>query len=145
MLDLDHPQSEHIFTASRLEDAVLARAKTMTLSPSSRRLELLAECEQLLADLHILNQKHFGASDFIATTIDDLRRRLREVAELRDGHITADRAIGEGDCASCGTKLTNFVFMPSLPREIYCSRCLDIIMPALQRLRSFEGFGTDAI
>ena len=145
MLDLNHPQSEHIFTASGLEDGVLVRAKSMTLSPSSRRLELLAECEPLLADLHTLNRDHFGASDFIATTIDDLRRRLHELATLRDGCITEDRSNGEGECAACSSKLVNFIPVPSLPRSIYCGRCLDIIMPALLRLRSFEGFGTDAI
>ena len=128
-----------------LEDAVLERAKKMTLGPSVRRRELQAECQQTLSEMRALNSDHFEGSIFISDAIDELGTRLSELAELRGGNILEDRSSGEGCCAACGMQLTNFVPVPSMPRSIYCSPCLQVIMPALSRLRSAEGFGTDFI
>ena len=145
MLNLDHPQSKHIFAASGLEDAILERAKKMTLVPSVRRRELQVECQQMLSKMRALNSEHFKDSPFISDAIDELDRCLVQLAELRGGSIVEDMTAGEGCCATCGAQLTNFVPVPSMPRSIYCSPCLQIIMPALTRLRSGEGFGTDFI
>jgi hypothetical protein len=145
MLDLDHPQSKHIFAAARLEDAILECAKKMTLAPSVRRREMLVECQQALGEMQALNSQHFESSPFIFDAIEELGRRLVQLAELCDGGIIEDMSAGEGCCAACGTQLTSFVPVPSIPRSIYCSPCLEIIMPALSKLRSGDGFRTDFI
>ncbi|HTR41833.1 MAG TPA: hypothetical protein VMH87_09485 [Pseudomonadales bacterium] len=145
MLNLNHPQSKHIFAASRFEDAVLEHAKKMTLVPSVRRRELLIECQQQLNKMRTLNAEHFENSPFIFEAIDELGMSLIQLAELRHGSIVEDRSIGDGCCAACETPITNIVTVPSMPRSIYCSPCLEIIMPALSKLRSRKGFGTDFI
>jgi hypothetical protein len=145
MLNLDHPQSKHVFAASNLEDSVFERAKLMTLVPSARRRELLGECEPKLAAMRTLNTEHFDNSERISEVIDDLARRLNQLANLGNGQVSSDHSKGEGNCSVCGTAIKNFVAVPSLPREIYCGRCLDIVMPAIEKLRSDDGFGTWAI
>jgi hypothetical protein len=145
MLNLDHPQSKHVFAASNLEDFVLERAKLMTVVPSARRRELLGECEPKLAAMRTLNAEHFDNSKNISEGIDDLTRRLNQLANLGNGQVTSDRSNGEGNCLVCGTAIKSFVAVASLPREIYCGHCLDIVMPAISKLRSFDAFGTDAI
>jgi hypothetical protein len=145
MLNLDHPQSKHIFAASNLEDFILERAKLMTLVPSARRRELLGDCEPKLAAMRDPNKEHFENSKVISEAIDDLARRLNQLANLGNGQVTSDHSNGEGNCSVCGTAIKNFVFVASLPREIYCGHCLDIVMPAIEKLRSEDGFGTWAI
>ena len=145
MLNLDHPQSKHVFAASNLEDYILGRAKLMTLVPSNQRRVLQAECEPKLAAMRTLNAEHFDNREAISEGIDDLAFRLNQLANLGNGQVTSDRSNGEGNCSVCSTAIKNFVAVPSLPREIYCPCCLDIVMPAISKLRSFDAFGTDAI
>jgi hypothetical protein len=145
MLDLNHPHSEHVFAAGRLEDGLLERAKQMTLLPSTRRCELQIECQELLAKMRALNREHFQDSVFISDAISELERSVISLAELQNRGIREDKSEGKGCCSACGTQITNFEFRPSMPREVYCGRCLDIIMPALEKLRSADGFGTDFI
>jgi hypothetical protein len=142
MLDLNHPHSEHIFAAGRLEDGVLERAKQMTLLPSTRRRELQIECQELLEKMRELNRDHFKDSASISDAISELERSVVSLAELQNRGILEDKSEGNGCCSACGTQLTNFVFISSMPREVYCGRCLHIIMPALEKLRSANGFGT---
>jgi hypothetical protein len=80
MLDLNHPQTKHIFAAGRLEDAVLDGAKRIIASQPSERHALLAECEQRLASMRILNTEHFGGSHSISSAIDELHGALRGLA-----------------------------------------------------------------
>jgi hypothetical protein len=147
MLDLNHPMTPHIFRASGLEDGVLGRGQQMTVAPSAVRETLLAECLPLFAEMRELNQGHFGASSFIAQAIDDCESGIRQLAALGNGQITEDRRNGEGTCPYCGTTITKFNPLPDLLtcEIILCPKCDDLFMPALERLRSFEGFGTDAI
>jgi hypothetical protein len=147
MLDLNHPQTKHVFAASNLEDSILTQAKRMTLIPSDQRLELFAECHNVFGKMRKLNSEHFKNSTFISIAIDELEQSLRRLAQLNDGLITEDRSSGEGCCPACGETITNFVAVPSRPesRSIYCSSCLKIIIPALSKLRSDAGFGTDWI
>ena len=77
MLDLNHPQTEHIFAAARLEDAVLDGAKRIITSQPSEREELLGWCEQKLDMMRTLNAEHFRSSPSIASTIDELHSALR--------------------------------------------------------------------
>jgi hypothetical protein len=106
MLNLDHPHSKHVFAAARLEDAVLDLAKLMTLVPSTRRRELLEECQQTLGKMRTLNSEHFESSVFISAAISELDESLAQMAELKNGSIIEDRSAGEGCCAACGAKIT---------------------------------------
>lgn len=81
MLDLDHPQSEHIFAAAALEDAILTAAGRMVCAPAPERSKLLASCEEQFGAMRLLNADHFGASPFIASAIDDLQAAMRLLAE----------------------------------------------------------------
>jgi len=49
MLDLNHPQTEHIFAAALLEDAVLECARRIVSAQPFERPELLALCERFTA------------------------------------------------------------------------------------------------
>jgi hypothetical protein len=54
-------------------------------------------------------------------------------------------------CPVCHRPLTTYgVYEPrpglKVPKERWCSPCMEVAMPALERVRSsHEGFGTDAI
>ena len=77
MLDLSHPQTEHIFAAARLEDAVLDGAKRIIAAQPSERQELLRWCEQRLDMMRTLNAEHFRSLPSIASIIDELHSALR--------------------------------------------------------------------
>ncbi len=108
MLNLNNPQSKHIFAAARLEDAVLEYAKRIVAAQPSERLALLALCEQSIDAMRSLNSERFGNSAFTASAID----------EFRDAILS----LSSSD-----------------------SPDLHTIFPALAKLRSDEGFGTDWI
>ena len=80
MLDLSHPQTEHIFAAARLEDAVLDCAKRIVSSHPSERPELLDLCEQSIDAMRILNSERFGGSPSIASAIDGLQNAMCSLA-----------------------------------------------------------------
>ena len=80
MLDLNHPQTQHIFAAARLEDAVLECAKRIVSAQPSERLALLASCEQSIYAMRALNSERFGGSGSIASVIDELYAAMRSLA-----------------------------------------------------------------
>jgi hypothetical protein len=80
MLDLDHPQTEHIFTAAGLEEAVLDGAKRIVAAQPSERRDLLARCEERIDRMHTLNSEHFEDSPSINQAINELRDALRVLA-----------------------------------------------------------------
>jgi hypothetical protein len=80
MLDLNHPQTEHIFAAARLEDKVLECAKHIISAQPSERRELLALCEQSINAMRTLNSERFGSSASIASAIDELGAAMRSLA-----------------------------------------------------------------
>jgi hypothetical protein len=80
MLDLSDPQTEHIFAAARLEDAVLDSAKRVVAALPSERQELLALCESSLNAMRVLNLEHFGSSASIISAIEELHAALRALA-----------------------------------------------------------------
>jgi len=80
MLDLNHPQTTHIFTASGLEDAVLDGAKRIITAHPSERPALLVWCEERLSRMRTLNVQHFGSSPSITSAIDELHAALRALA-----------------------------------------------------------------
>src|SRR5688572_15864020 len=82
MLELNHPQTKHIFTASGLLGAVLERARKMTVAPTFGRRELLAECQPVLEEMRRLNSEHFESLPFIFGSIEQLGRCLYYLSEL---------------------------------------------------------------
>jgi hypothetical protein len=149
MLDMNNPMSEHIRTASNLIDAVMARGHEMTVSPSSVRMKLLAECLPLFREMRELNAKHFDQSSYIAQTIDEYERAIRTVAELGNGELMEDRRDGEGNCPYCGTPITKYKALPDDPTldfyMIYCAPCTNFYLPAKVKLESLKGFGAEMI
>jgi len=87
MLDLNHPQTEHIFTASGLEDAVLGGAKRIVAAQPSERHELLVWCEHRLDRMRTLNLEHFSNSASIASAINELHGAMRALAASESPHL----------------------------------------------------------
>jgi phospholipid N-methyltransferase len=107
MLDTSHPHSHNIFEAGRLEGAILTSVESIMIAPPAERQRLVMQCEQTLDSMRALS-RHFGDSQFISESIDDLEKALHRLVETDQ------------------------------PR-------LDIIIPALTKLRSSKGFGTEFI
>lgn len=108
MLDLDHPMSEHRFSASRAQDRVLNRAKRMTLVPTQERLKLLEECRKDLQEMRQINNAYFQESPFISSAIQELDDSLQKLATLKGGKITEDKSDGVGRCPACNSQITKF-------------------------------------
>lgn len=163
MLDLDHPMTKHIFAAARAHDAVLFAAKKMTIAGQQDRLSLKDSCQAPLAQLRQLAKEHFSDRPSILLAIDEFERAVAELASLPC--VPAYEALAHEDCPACGSALLrrNEYGYPPTPwgvrrvfqlllrgpkgkPEIYCSGCLNMIMPALAALSSCRGgFGTEAI
>src|SRR5437764_11593784 len=80
MLDLNHPQTEHIFSAARLQDAVLECAKRIVSVQASGRSELLTSCARSIDAMRTLNSEHFDSSASIASAIDELSAAMHSLA-----------------------------------------------------------------
>lgn len=80
MLDFNHPQTEHIFAAARLEDAAHTIARRIISAQPSERAALLAQAEQTFESMHTLNSERFGGSSSIASVIGDLRGAFHTLA-----------------------------------------------------------------
>lgn len=143
MLNLDHPMTKHIFTASGMEDFLLASSQRMTLLPSEQRVLLLADCLVVLDKMRRLNEEHFEASQFIVDAINEAQEALEQIAHLNAGNVVEDKTSGKGDCAVCGSPITKFEVSPKSGRYIIlCRHCNEAFMNAKAKLESPEGFGT---
>lgn len=89
MLDLSHPQSEYIFAAARLEDAVQKVAIKIIGAAPSARAEMLVEAKELTASMRDLNAKHFRNSAVINSGVDSLEAALRELASASAPQMSA--------------------------------------------------------
>ena len=136
MLDINAPESNWIFKASGLQDAVLTRSKKMTLVETVKRLELLDEIFIICDDMKILNNKHFSNSQFINDAIEELYESCEIIANLT---AKEDKTNGVGICEVCHNKITN---LKQYQDMIYCSKCLDVTSEAREKLDSSKGFGT---
>jgi hypothetical protein len=151
MLDLSHPQTPHIFAASNQLDMVLDFCKRISISDSKGRADLVEIVRPYFAALRWLNAERFGNSPNIAAGITELERAAEQLAALGDGKAEWSAGVPPSVCPVCGVALTTYgVYEPrpglKVPKERWCSPCLGVIMPALERLRSgSEGFGTEAI
>lgn len=148
MIDVDHPMSEHIFAAARAEDAILTAAKQMTVATRQQRTRLCEKCAWAFADLRRLSCTYFPGCPAIPPAIDALERSLSGLATMPG--VPEQGPLVEFTCPACGTAIRRhgrFWFSARKSRsEIYCSKCLQIIMPSLEILSSCEeGFGTEAI
>ena len=88
MLDLNHPQTEHIFAAARLEDSILECAKRIISAHPTERSELLALCDQSIDAMRTLNSERFGSSASIAAAIDELQVAMRSLAASASPHMS---------------------------------------------------------
>ena len=141
MLNLSHPITEHIFRASGLMDGVMRRAQLMSVSPSTVRAGLLAECLPLFTEMRELARIHFGGAASIAAAVDEYEAAIRTLAGLGGGRIDEDRRDGTGSCPVCGTTITHY---PEY-RIVLCAECDKPFMAAYEKLDSSEGFCTWAI
>ena len=141
MLDLDHPQTPLVFAASVQLDMILDYSKKITLSGTTGRRFMLEVIRPAFAALRWLNAERFGASPTITTGIDELERGVETLVGMpltNPGH----RGGPAPQCPACGGQPTT---PNQYDRTAYCPTCLRAIMPGLTRLRSRQGFGTDAI
>ena len=150
MLDLRHPQSEHIFAAAREMDRILMVAHKMTVASSSKREILFELTKAPIAKLLELNEHRFGSSESIRGRIAMLAKSLVMLRNLNDGKIMDDRSDGLGDCPCCSTPIKRFQPKhqptPVDPWLVYCPQCSGIYTKPLDRLSlGGVGFGTDAI
>jgi hypothetical protein len=148
MLDLDHPMSQHIFAAAGAEGAILLAARDMTTASRRERAQRRDGCAPAFAELRRLAREHFADRRAIPPAIDELEQALDKLAGLPG--VPEDGPSAKFKCPACNAALERrgrYGFpAPLNPTDIYCGRCLDIIMPALTVLRSLDdGFSTDAI
>jgi hypothetical protein len=95
-----------------------------------------------------LAREHFADVAAIPPAIDALERALAELAALPG--VPEEGPPAGYKCPACGAATLRLAYdgtpNPVSPTHVYCSPCLDMIMPSLSALRSCEdGFGTDAI
>lgn len=148
MLDLNHPLTKHVFAACWAEGAILQNAKLITRSGRRDRLRVRDECAPAFAELRRLARDQFAGRPAIPPAIDELERALSQLADLPG--VPEEGQPAEYTCPACGAALDRrgkYGFPAQEdPTDIYCSLCLNIIMPSLCELGSWEsGFGTDAI
>lgn len=80
MLDLNHPQTPHIFAAARLEDSLLARANRMVKAGAAERHGILNECDPFLASLRNITKDHLNDSPSIHEALDEFHADLERLA-----------------------------------------------------------------
>ena len=148
MLDLNHPQSEYIFAAARAEDSVLEVAKRMSVAARKDWVRLRDGCATAFAELRRLARDEFAEVSAIPLAIDALEQAVGKLAMLPN--VPEEGTPVDSECPACGARLGRrrkyWFSAPVNSTDIYCCRCVDIIMPSLSVLSSSEnGFGTDAI
>lgn len=174
MLNLNHPQTPHIFRASAHLDRVLEFCKDLTLIPGPARLGRLTAVADEFRALHELNRAYFGASPEIEVNIDRFKDAVERIAALPMCEVVGQ----SGVCPACGKSLTITrkrarplgrvveprievpaavmrrpgipanppVLSDSVEQARYCSPCLEILTPSFESLSRHEGgFGTWAI
>jgi len=144
MLDLDHHQTEHIFRASGLKDAVMKYGQEMSVSPSSVRFDLLTKCTPLFERMRSLAADHFAPdADHIISLVNDYERAITDLANLSSGQITEDHRDGEGYCPVCGTRITRVsARVAGFSDIIVCRTCSEPYMEFQIMLAAPEAFAT---
>jgi len=133
--DIDSPESQAIFKASKLEGAILSYTKKMTLVPTEERIVLQSKCEKKLIELEKIRNESFSDNETILEAIKLYRAGLKNIAISM---AKLDLTSGDGNCEVCGNKITN---LPNYPDMVYCQQCLNNTSEARRLLESPEGFG----
>jgi hypothetical protein len=142
MLNLGDPQTPHIFAASGQLDLIVEYCRKISLVGAAQRRFLVEVARPAFAALRWLAANRFAAEPHIMDRISDLERQVDQLAglPLRDPDHEGGPA---ARCPACGGKPTKPHKYNPIP---CCPSCVDLIVPALQRVRSCaEGFGTEAI
>ena len=144
MLDMSNPRAADIFAASRQMDLILEFCKVLTLGrTAARRQFTLRIMQPAFAALRWLNAEHFARSPAIEFAIAELQAGAAAIANMEMGDPPPGADQPPKTCPACGTPLMQPTQYSPTP---YCSKCLDLIMPGLLKLRHSEGgFGTEAI
>jgi hypothetical protein len=141
VLNLDHPQSAHIFAAARQIDLIVDYAKRISLEDADGRQFMNKVVAPCFAALHWLNENHFENDQGIHQRIADLQSALSKLSSVSAAH--SDSPSDRKTCPVCKQALKKPSQYDPTP---YCPGCLAAIMQPLSRLQSSEaGFGTDAI
>ena len=148
MLDLDHPQTPHIFAAAKQLDLILQYSKLATLGSGKHRFDFYQVVEPSLNALRWLNKNRFDACVELATAIDNLETELHALASAEIPESTK-HPVDLKNCPKCNAVITESgTYNPigtkiSVPAERYCSDCLS---PMIDRISDCDRlFGTDAI
>lgn len=144
MLNTNDPRSADILAAARQTDMILQLCKVMTLNrTAAQRQYTLRICQPAFAALRWLNAEQFGGSREIDAAIGELQAGAATLANLPTGDPPPEREHRPKACPACGTPPITPGHYPPTP---YCSKCLNVIMPALSKLGAFDGgFGLDGI
>ena len=150
MLDLDHPQSPHVFAAASQLDSVRAYLRKISCSDTKARLFMLEQTRPCFVALRWIHTQHFADKPHIAVLIDLLETEVEKLVHLGDGRIELSPVeIRPWRCPVCRIRLsdgTTFIRFFKQRSDIWCEQCLEAAFRALDRVESVEeGFGTDAI
>src|SRR5262245_10328470 len=106
MLDLDHPQTPHVFAASRQIDLILDYAKRITLSGTAGRQFMLEVIRPAFAALRWLNTARFENAAEITEAITELEQQMEKLVgmQLLDPHHRGGPA---SECPACGGNRTS--------------------------------------
>ena len=151
MLDLDHPQSAHVFAASNQLDSIRSYFSTMSWSDSKSRLSSLEIVRPCFVALRWIHSRHFADQPQIASLIDELEGEVEKLAHLGEGRLELPpNEVPPSRCPFCRTRLSDgtsyFRYFKRPKRGWWCDKCLEGPRRALERVESVEeGFGTEAI
>lgn len=144
MLDTGNIHSADIVAASRQQDIILQLCKVLTLNGhAAGRQYTLRIMQPCFAALRWLNAERFNGSATIDSAISELQASAAQLAQMLTADPPPSGRYPKERCPACGApSVAPFEYSPTA----YCSACLNLIMPSLQKLRSWNGgFGTDAI
>ncbi len=147
MLDLNHPQSEHIFKASALLDALLKCSQRMSVAPSGVRAELLTHASSRIDELRALGAERFPKSTAIQPALDQLATVFVDLAGKGGGELTGDATEGDGPCPACGGDVMKFDAMAIIRGQspqwiILCRTCTEPFSEPFRKLESGDSFCT---
>lgn len=137
MLELNHPQTAHVFAASQQLDLIVDYAKRITLSETKGRKFMLEVVRPAFVALRWLTAERFDGKSTIADGIAELERQLEQLANLpvRDSY---KRELPPTECPVCGRRPSEY------DPVSYCSSCVELVIPGKERLESAKkGFGIE--
>jgi len=137
MLDLTTPMGLAIWKAGGLEEALFLHIRSLTAAGDSERREiLLNEARKILAEFGRLNEISFENNPTTQQSLASLDEGLTGLAQADlPFKLTAEA----DQCRLCNSRLTPVI--GSFVVEPHCSKCWDLVQPAIQRVQA--GFHLD--